>query len=53
LPPATRGRTLTVSRATGSGFETIGAPLAIPAGQKRLEHTVEIKPLTGLSITVQ
>jgi len=50
LPPSNRARTLTLSRATGEGFENIGAPLSIPATQKEIEQTLEIEPLSGLSL---
>ncbi len=53
LPPSNRVRTLTVTRATGEGFQTVGQPTTIPAGTKTLSRALEIAPNTGMSVSVQ
>lgn len=53
FPPAARARTLTVSRATGEGFTTDKSSVQIPAGATHLTQTVEITPLTAVSLSIQ
>jgi hypothetical protein len=53
LPPSAKARALTISRANGEGFETVGAPIAVPNGQNTLTQTVEIEPNTALSFSVR
>ncbi|HPD16786.1 MAG TPA: hypothetical protein PLE19_17705 [Planctomycetota bacterium] len=53
LPPATAARNLTISRATGEGFEVLAKGVAIPAGAKEHVQAIEAEPLTAYSITVE
>jgi hypothetical protein len=53
LPPSDKERTVTVSKATGEGFEIIKKGIKVPAGQKEYADTIEIAPLTGIAVTVE
>ena len=53
LPPSDKERTVTVSKATGEGFEIIKKDVKVPAGQKEYADTIEIAPLTGIAVTVE
>ena len=52
LPPVNRARTMTISRATGEGFETVDTPTVVKAGAKVVETELVIDSLTGYSVTV-
>jgi hypothetical protein len=53
LLPTTKDRTLTVSRATGEGFEVIKKDIKIPANRTEHTESVILGPITALSITIQ
>lgn len=53
LPPSTRARTLTINGANGEGFQVLGEPIIVPAGQKELAPTVEIKANAALSLALR
>jgi len=53
LPPSTRARTLTISRANGEGFHPVGEPIMVTAAQKELFQTVEIEPNTAFSLSLR
>ncbi len=53
LPPSARARTLTMSRATGEGFEILPQTATVPAGATSFTQTVEVEPNTALSLTVR
>ena len=53
LTTSRSARTLTIGRATGEGFQIIGAPEKIAVGQSSIERVVELEPMTGLSLTVR
>lgn len=53
VPPANRARVLSVARATGAGFETARAPVNVATGQRNIELTIELRPMTGYSIVLQ
>ncbi len=53
LPPSTAARKLTISKATGEGFEVIAKDVAVPAGAKEHVQAIEVAPLTAYSITVE
>lgn len=52
LPPVAKERTLTISRATGEGFEILKKDIKVPAGQKEYTGTIEVAPLTAISISL-
>jgi hypothetical protein len=53
LPPSATARKLTVSKATGEGFEAVKKDVAIPPNQSEHTETVNIEPLTAISITIE
>lgn len=53
LPAAKAARTLTVSRATGEGFEILPAKVEVKAGQTDLKYQVEVDAGTAVSLLVQ
>jgi len=53
LPASPAARTLTISRATGEKFEAVKTAIPIPAGRTEHTETIEIEPLTALSVTVR
>jgi uncharacterized membrane protein len=53
LPPSDKERKLTVSRATGEGFEIVKQGVKVAAGQKEVSETIEVAPLTGYAVTVE
>ncbi len=53
LPPSSKQRSATISKATGEGTEIVKQGIVIPAGQKEYSVILEIPPLTGTSVTVE
>lgn len=53
MEPSKRVRTLTIGRATGEGFQTVGAPITVAAGKTSIEQVVELEPMTGISLTLR
>ena len=53
MPPVNRARTLTISRATGEGFEIVGAPVQVKAGATSVETNLTLESTTGYSVTVK
>ena len=53
ITPSDKERTLTISKATGEGFQVVKQNVKVAAGQKEVAETIDIAPLTGYAITVQ
>jgi hypothetical protein len=53
FPASPRARVLTVSCATGEGFETLPQTVAVAAGQTALEYSLDVVPTVGYSLTFQ
>lgn len=53
FPAATRDRILTISRATGEGFAIVNSGIKIPAGQTELTQSIDLEPLTAMSLTIR
>lgn len=53
LPAAAKDRVLTISRATGEGYEVLKKTVTVPAKQKEYTDSIEIDPLTAISISLQ
>jgi uncharacterized membrane protein len=53
VPPVNRARTMTISRATGEGFEIVGTPTAVKAGATSVETELTVDSMTGYSITLR
>ncbi|MCY3021597.1 MAG: hypothetical protein NTW87_21495 [Planctomycetota bacterium] len=53
LPEALMGKKLTLSEATGQGFSDLKKDVPIPDGQKEYTDSIEMAPLTAVSVTVK
>jgi hypothetical protein len=53
IPPANRARQLVISKANGEGFEAVGEPVTVAAGDKVVERTVEVSPMEGFSLSLK
>ena len=53
FPASEKARTMTLSRATGEGFEIVKKDVAVPAGATSLSEVIEAVPLTAYSITIK
>jgi uncharacterized membrane protein len=53
LTPSNRARVLTISRATGEGFQVLPQQVPIAAGQKTVEYSLELEPTIGWSLAIQ
>ena len=53
LPTTAKERKLTVSAATGEGFRVVRKGVAIPGGRNEHVESIDIEPLTALSVTVE
>ncbi len=51
--PSNKERTVTVSKATGEGFEIVKKDIKIPAGNSEYSDSIEIAPLTAMSVSVE
>ena len=53
LPAGLRGKKLTISQATGEGFADIQQGVVLADGQQQSSGSVEITPLTGITVTIK
>ncbi|HUT00958.1 MAG TPA: hypothetical protein VM031_00780, partial [Phycisphaerae bacterium] len=53
LPEGLAGKAVTISQATGEGFKVIKKDVRLDKGQKVYTDTIEVAPLTGISVTVE
>ena len=53
FPASSKARVMTISRATGEGFEVVKKDIAVPAGATTLSETIEAEPVTAYSIAIK
>ena len=53
LPEGLKGKKLTISQATGEGFSDLKKDVELKDGQKEFSDTVEIAPLTGITVSIK
>jgi hypothetical protein len=53
FPPSSKARVLTLSRATGEGFETVRGDVPVAAGTTTCAETLELSPMTAYSISIR
>ena len=53
LPPGLRGKKLTISQATGEGFADLQRDVVLADGQRQYEGSLQIAPLTGITLTIK